>query len=227
LKMSQFKVTYFNIEGAGEPVRLAFVLNNLEFEDNRIDWKEWEEMKPSTKFGQLPELTLNGKESIAQSGAILRFVGRLGDGSLYPQDPMSIVKVEEAMGLIDDFARAFSPSLYISMRPQMFGYDAEFSKTEEGKATVKKVREKFVEESLPRLLNYFAKMITDNNNKFLCSSEKPTIADCLLLPNLRKFQKGFIDYIPTSCLDSNSVVVEYIQRMMNIPEIKKWYEVKQ
>jgi hypothetical protein len=66
-------------------VRLALVLAGVDFEDERIDPKTWQELKPKTKFGQLPLLTIDGGAQIAQSDAMLRYAGRLGDGSLYPQ----------------------------------------------------------------------------------------------------------------------------------------------
>lgn len=70
-KMS-YKLTYFDIQGVAEKVRLAFVLNGIPFEDDRIKGAQWQEMKPNTKYGQLPELTINGGEPIGQSGAMLR-----------------------------------------------------------------------------------------------------------------------------------------------------------
>jgi hypothetical protein len=39
--MPTYKLTYFNIAGAAEKVRLAFVLAGIEFEDHRIAFDEW------------------------------------------------------------------------------------------------------------------------------------------------------------------------------------------
>jgi len=47
----KYKLTYFNIEGLGEKIRLAFLLNGVEFEDNRVAWKDWPEVKKTVKFG--------------------------------------------------------------------------------------------------------------------------------------------------------------------------------
>ena len=67
-----FKLTYFNIQGAAEKVRLAFVLNEIPFEDERINFPQWAERKATSKFGQLPILTIDGGEPIAQSSAMMR-----------------------------------------------------------------------------------------------------------------------------------------------------------
>eukprot|EP00959_Pyramimonas_sp_CCMP1952_P282117 5896887-Pyramimonas_sp.AAC.3 len=78
------KVTYFNIEAVAEKLRLALSMTNTPFEDERVDFKDWQGMKPDVKFNQLPVLEVDG-EKMYQSSAQLRFLGKLGDGSLYPQ----------------------------------------------------------------------------------------------------------------------------------------------
>ena len=47
----KYKLTYFNIEGSVEKVRLAFVLNGVDFEDVRLNWEEWLKIKSTAKFG--------------------------------------------------------------------------------------------------------------------------------------------------------------------------------
>ena len=37
----RFVLTYFNIEGLAEKVRLAFLLTGTDFEDKRINGEEW------------------------------------------------------------------------------------------------------------------------------------------------------------------------------------------
>jgi glutathione S-transferase len=74
--MSGIKLTYFNIQGAAEKVRLALVLKGVEFEDERVSFDQWSELKPKTKFGQLPMMTI-GETEVAQSDAMLRYVASL------------------------------------------------------------------------------------------------------------------------------------------------------
>ena len=85
----KIKLTYFNSEGAAEKVRMAFVLGGVEFEDERIDSKsDREALKPKTKFGQLPMMTIGGDggESWAQSGGMLRYPSMLV-GLYLTEDP--------------------------------------------------------------------------------------------------------------------------------------------
>lgn len=41
------KLTYFNIKGLAEPIRLLLKYGDIEFEDVRIEKDKWPEIKPS------------------------------------------------------------------------------------------------------------------------------------------------------------------------------------
>lgn len=84
------KLTYFDIRGLAEPIRLLLNDQEIPFEDNRISREEWAEMKSTMVihnfwnyksrifqiFAQLPCLHI-GTETIVQSAAILRHLGRI------------------------------------------------------------------------------------------------------------------------------------------------------
>ncbi|CAL2043661.1 unnamed protein product [Caenorhabditis brenneri] len=69
---------YFTIRGFGEYIRLLFLDNDIKFEDIRYDFnsKEWEDMKKTMIFGQMPCLKMDGKEYV-QAGAIMRHLGKV------------------------------------------------------------------------------------------------------------------------------------------------------
>ena len=215
------KITYFNIEGAAEPVRLALAATGQDFEDVRINFEEWQTLKPTTKFGALPLMEIDGKV-FAQSAAMLRYVGKsFADSKLYPQEGEAFMKVEEAIGLVDDFNRAWTPCMMIGMRPQTLGYPEDFSKTDDGQAKVKELREGFVKNSMPTFMQHFTRMLEENQG-FLVGG-KLSIADLYLLPALRRYQKGFIDHVPTTALDEYTSIIDYIKRVMAVPEVAVWY----
>mmetsp|Transcript_107889 Transcript_107889/g.247303 ORF Transcript_107889/g.247303 Transcript_107889/m.247303 type:complete len:230 (+) Transcript_107889:45-734(+) len=226
--MASVKLIYFGIEGAAEKVRLALVLSGTAFDDKRITFPEWGELKPKAKCGQLPLMTVDGKEpmesmdsQISQSGAMMRWAGRQGDGSLYPQDIESMLKIEEVLGLVDDMSRAFMPCFYIAMRPQMFGHPEDMP-DEEKKALTKKLREGFVAEKVPEFMKFLSRHLEASGGTFICGT-KPTIADCALLPTLRNFTRGHIDFVPTTLFEPYPQITSYISRMMELPQIKEWY----
>lgn len=214
------KLSYFDIEGLAEKVRLALFMQGIPFEDERISFADWGQKKSEAKYGLLPLLHVDGKEIISQSGAMLRYVARLKSSTLYPENDVKLLEIEEVLGLADDFAKAWSPCLYLGMRPQMFGYPEDHAKTDEGQALIKSMREKFVAERMPEYMKYFTDLLA--NSEYFCGSQ-PTIADLTLLPQLRAFQKGHIDHVPVTCLDEYPVVTAWIKRMMELEPIKQWY----
>lgn len=215
------KLTYFDLEAAAEKVRLAFVMTGTEFEDVRIKFDQWEALKPTTPYGQVPILEVDGKVW-TQSGAMLRWAGRKGDGSLYPAELM--MEIDEVLGLSDDLAGAWRPALFIGMRPANLGH--EFADDDAKAAKVKAMREKFVAEDLPRFMTFFSKILEERGNAFFCGP-KITIADLQILPQLRYYTRGVADFVPPTCLDGFPVVTAWIQRMLEVPQIKAWYESKQ
>lgn len=221
----KIKISYFNIEGAAEKVRLALIAQGIPFEDHRIGMPEWEVLKPIAKFGQVPLMYINDGAPVGQSYAMLRYVARLGDGSLYPQDPLKLLAIEEAIGLVDDLARAFQPSFFISTRPSHLGYPEKYNETPEGQEAIKRLRTNFVTSLLPMYLGYFTKMLAESGGPYICGSTF-TIADCTLLPALRNFRRGHLDHIPVDCMDGYPDIIAYIDRVMSIPAISAWYATK-
>ena len=109
--MHKIKLTYFDIEGAAEPTRLALALAGQEYEDDRVNFSDWPEMKPKTPYGQLPLMTIDDGPVKTQSMAMLRWVGATLSKSLYPLD--KIYDVEEAIGVIEDMNKAWQPGMYL------------------------------------------------------------------------------------------------------------------
>ena len=75
--MTRPKLTYFDMPvSRGEECRLAFALAGADFEDHRLPREAWAALKPTTPFGALPVLEVPGHAPIAQSNAILAYIGR-------------------------------------------------------------------------------------------------------------------------------------------------------
>jgi len=92
------KLTYWNFGGRAEPIRLAFFIGGVEFNDHRIAHADWPTLKPSTPFGGIPTLEVNGV-TYGQSNAQLRYAGKLG--GLYPADPVEALKVDELLDFVE------------------------------------------------------------------------------------------------------------------------------
>ncbi|GBG30259.1 Glutathione S-transferase [Hondaea fermentalgiana] len=222
--MTHIKLTYFDMGGTAEKVRLAFILNGVDFEDERLKNDEWAELKPKVKFGQLPILQLDDGPVYAQSDALLRLAATMGKAKLMPEDPMEQLKVNEAMGLTDDIFRSVTPSFFMGFAPERFGFAEGFHTTDEGKAKVKAMRETWLAEEAPKLMAMVSALLEANGpSGFLASKDGPTIADCHMVSLLRMMQSGNVDHFPASCFDKYEAVGAYMKRFLAIPEVAKWY----
>src|SRR6267142_1433554 len=98
--MPKLKLTYFDFHGGrGEPARLALSIAGIPFEDDRVAGTDWPRRKPSTPFGSVPVLEVDGA-IVTQSNGINRYVGKLAD--LYPSDAWHAALCDEAMDAVED-----------------------------------------------------------------------------------------------------------------------------
>jgi len=211
------KLTYFAIEGPAEKIRLALTVGGIEFEDDRVTFDKWAELKPKTKYGQLPLMTI-GSEVVAQSGAMLRHAGTLAN--LYP--PALLIKIEEVIGLEEDMTRSISPSMYIGMRPHNYGYPEDMPKEEKTKIQLA-LRERLIAQDgdIPKYLGIFEAMLADDR-EFICGPL--TIADCQLIPRLRHLKKGVLDGIPATVVDAYPKLTAYYNRFHANEKVKAYYD---
>jgi glutathione S-transferase len=217
------KLTYFDIEGVAEAVRLALVLSNTPYDDIRIPFSDWPALKESTPNGQLPTMTIGDDKSNVktQSKAMLRWIGMTKSSTLYPVE--KIFDIEEAIGDIEDLQRAFTPAQYMGMRPTNFGYPDGFQSTEEGKKLVESLRAKFITDELPKFIQRLEKKLSQHGGPYLVAGSEPTIADCVAIPALRAFTAGFMDHVDPKCLEKYPTIITYIQNFCAAEGIKGRY----
>lgn len=221
--MYKYKLTYFNIEGLAEKLRLALKIGKIDFEDDRIDFHDWEDMKQNTPFGQLPILSVYNNEgyrtNVAQSSAILRYIGK--KCGLYSDNDFEALKIDELICLQEDISSKIGVSMYIGMKPETYGYEKDIS-DDEKKLIQKKLREKLISDDgdLHKLL-----LIVDsklNNYDFLLGNS-PNIADCAFLPLFRQLRSGRLDYIPITLLDNYPNICNFEKNMMKLDAVKLHY----
>ncbi len=71
--MPSYKLTYFNSKARVELIRFIFAQAEVPYEDKRVTSAEWQEVKPSTPYGTLPVLEVDGKQ-LAGTVPIARFL---------------------------------------------------------------------------------------------------------------------------------------------------------
>jgi glutathione S-transferase len=209
-KPKNIKLTYFDIPGAGEKVRVALLLGKIPFTDERVGFPQWGDLKPKTPFGQLPLLEVDG-ETYAQSNAMLQYAGKLA--GLVPKNPKACLRVDEAIGLIDDLQGKIRPSV-------MLGRDASVSERVK-KSKIKEMRKVIAEKDIPHYMKYFEKML--ENNEYLTGS-KPTVADAQFLVTTRYLTSGSLDGVPRDCLEAFPNVLAFKKRMEKHPDLVGYFE---
>jgi glutathione S-transferase len=225
----KLKLTYFDIQGVAEKIRVALWLQNIAFEDERVNFSDWKEMKGKTKHGVLPQLTIGGDEKkpgqvVTDSEAILRYVATLKSETLYPvKDPMRRLLVDQVLGLHGDMLKAVAPAIYLNIRPENYGYPEGFQGTEEGKARVLALRTKAAQEIIPRYAGYFEQFLADDA-KFLAGNNI-TIADLAAYFSFARYQSGQIDHIPTTVVDEFKTLTAWLARVKDA--VQGYYDAKE
>merc|ERR1711936_915733 len=101
--MPMVKLSYFDLEGRGELVRLLLHAGNIDFEDFRFGFADWPKHKPNTPFGSVPVLFWDGEE-MAQTMAIVRFVARkVGMAGKTDMEFFKADRVTKAKEMMEEF----------------------------------------------------------------------------------------------------------------------------
>lgn len=217
---------YFNFPGLGESTRLALTYVGLAFEDVRLKYWEFEELKASgtLAFGQIPALKVEvpqgSTEMLVQSAAILRYIGRLvGKDRIYPDDLLKAARVD---AIIDQVANDMVVGMTASQYQERHGFDKALGgKWGEG---TKLVSIALQEEIIPRHFGHFSRLLESSQTGWLAGTEGPSIADFIATPLLEWVRDTAED--GTKLFAPFPKLTELINRFYDIPEIKAYYEKK-
>uniref|UniRef100_A0A0A9YRT1 glutathione transferase n=1 Tax=Lygus hesperus TaxID=30085 RepID=A0A0A9YRT1_LYGHE len=160
------ELTYFNMSGLGEPVRVMLSYGEIPFTDKRVSKDEWASMKSEMTFGQMPRLLIDGLE-LYQSRAICRYIA--GKLNLRGKTDKAAAMADMWVDAIDD-ARSMIARVY-------YQPDSE-------ERTINMDKMKNVD--FPRVLSIFEKELEKNGTTFLVGNEV-SWADIMLF--------GYLSYI--------------------------------
>ncbi|OXA52352.1 glutathione S-transferase 1 [Folsomia candida] len=94
-----YKLTYFNMRGRAECIRMIFAAAGTKYEDNRIASEDWPAVKASTPWGQIPILEV-GDKTLAQTITICRYLGH--QLKLSGKDSWEAAKCDEYVDAVND-----------------------------------------------------------------------------------------------------------------------------
>ncbi|XP_041346664.1 glutathione S-transferase-like [Gigantopelta aegis] len=144
--MPTYKLTYFDIRGRGELIRMLFVLSGKEYEDKRVQFADWPKLKPTLPGGSLPILEIDGKV-YTQSLAIAQYLAK--EFKLSGKTSLECLRVDEVVHTAEDMLQAMAKSMF-----------------EKDETKKKEMIEKLAKEDVPRFTKIFESFLTENKTGF-------------------------------------------------------------
>ncbi|KAK3236989.1 hypothetical protein CYMTET_52902 [Cymbomonas tetramitiformis] len=192
-------IVYFGVEARGEPIRIALHAAGVEFENRVLTFDEFKADKEEKYPTGLPVLILPSGDSVSQSVAILRYVGKLGD--LYPTDPVEALKVDEVMDFVQD--------IYTKCP-----HDADEEKK-------KSLREVYAAGQMKVFFNALDCRFAANAGPFF-SGDKLSIADLFTYYMFKMIRVGMFDYVDSSYVDQWPNLAGFEKAVAEHPVVMAW-----
>jgi len=198
---NQYKLTYFDIKGYGEQIRLLFALAKVDFEDIRLPYTPGKpgvippKVKQKLTFGQVPFLEFEDGQSLAQSGTITRFLGRRFN--LYGSNEIEAGKIDEIADGLKDYMES-SRAIWMA-------------KTDEERAAAAK---NILEVANPKYLTIFTSLLEKNGGQFFVGKSW-TVADLLVYRLFTSME----DLIKTEFIKDYPKIKGLVDRFAAIPQI--------
>lgn len=201
--MPTYKLSYFDFDGGrAEPIRIAFHAAGIEFDDHRISFQQFGEMRSGIRFHAVPSLEIDGAQ-ITQSNAIGRFVGKMA--GLYPADHLQALYCDEVTGALEDLSH------YIV---QTFGLKGD---------DLKAAREKLVEGRLTTFLTGLDGLLARGGGEYFADN-RLTMADLKMMVQVRPLRAGQLDHIPADLVERLAPnLVEHESRVSADPRVMAYY----
>uniref|UniRef100_A0A146KVM5 glutathione transferase n=1 Tax=Lygus hesperus TaxID=30085 RepID=A0A146KVM5_LYGHE len=201
--MPTYKLTYFDVKGLAEGIRLLLSYMGKEFEDIRIPFSldpnsQWSKMKSELKLAKLPLLEIDGVE-LTQSTAICRYLadeaGLLGDNA------WENLQIDIISGSVKDFAAEMAA---------MFREQDPDAKAEKMKV--------FKEKTVPFYFNIFDDTVK-NNNGYLANG-KLSWVDLWFVG----YAESIESVAESPLFDKYTNIKALKDKVYAIPSIKKWID---
>lgn len=198
--MSRYELSYFDFVGSrGEECRMALALTGVDFKDARFARAEWPGLKPTTPFGSVPVLKQEGKPALAQSNAILTYLG-LAHG-LLPTDPWEAARHIAILEACEEVRSALVPS---------------------GKMTDPAEKQAAREALASDYLQTWGAHIEKQISGPFVGGSAISVADVKLFQITESFVRGVLDHIPATVFQAFPKLMGVHQGVLSHPKIAAW-----
>ncbi|GMT22768.1 hypothetical protein PFISCL1PPCAC_14065, partial [Pristionchus fissidentatus] len=202
IAMPSYKLTYFDATGRGEPIRILFALADVPFEDVRVPFQKWPEVKPTTPLGTLPVLEVDGVQ-IGQTNAILRFLAR--EFGFAGPSSLSSALADSMVDQLTDFFTAVS---------DWHMTNVGFKQGDKGvlyESTFIPARDKH--------FPFFEKALSKSTTGWIVNTPDPTHADILIGTVLEMLTR--LSPKPSSLFDGFPLIAAHQKKFTSIPRVQK------
>ena len=199
--MAHYKLTYFDMGGRAEPVRIAFHAAGVDFEDARISFPEFMEKRDSLRFRCVPTLEIDG-QVVTQSNAMCRYVGKMA--GLYPEDDTQALYCDETLGAMEDLLHSMTPT---------FGLEGD---------ELKAAREELVDGWMTTFIKGLGELIERGGDYF--ADNRLTVADLKVAGLVQWLNSGHLDHVPSDLVERLAPALnEHARRVFDQPVVKAYY----
>jgi len=208
--MTTYKLTYFDLRGAAEPIRLLFAYAGVSYEDIHIESKKWPELKKTFKWQQVPFLEFDG-QTLTQIPAIVNYLAR--KFGLCPDDIWEQARIEEIIGAINDLRARVKPLIlakFVERKPA--------NEVEEIKQQVLATAPLFLQNMNDILMEMHKKQ---SKSDFAMGGEEPTAADFYLAHSLEQWEEVLQD---PNLLDKYDFLKKQRKALFSLPKVAEWVE---
>ncbi len=173
--MNTIRLTYFDIDGGrAETTRITMSIGGIDFEDKRISFPEFSEMRAATPLNAVPIVEMNGVV-YTQCNAMNRYFGKLA--GLYPSDPWQAFLCDEVMDIVEDSYHAVV---------RTFGLQGD---------ELRLARRRLSDGMLTRCLKLLGERLDSAGGEHF-ADRRLTVADIKVLVWLRHLKSGGLDHVP-------------------------------
>lgn len=204
--MGPYKVTYFGIPALGELHRMLCVLGKMDWEDNRIAFPQWQELKPTTKWGQLPMIEQDGR-TLTQTIPMFYYLAKkvTVDGKpLFPTDDDVCFDAMELIHAFEDCRAKVVPT---------------FSIADQAEKEAARLALVTGDGAIAQLLAKIEGVVGDK----YAVGDALTIADVWAFWFCNFLVCGFLDGVPADCLAPYPKLKAITANVSSLPELKAYY----
>ncbi|KAK9506982.1 hypothetical protein O3M35_008821 [Rhynocoris fuscipes] len=195
--MTKYKLTYFDVKGLAEPIRMLLSYMGKEFEDNRFTADKWPELKSKTIFGKVPMLQIDDKV-VCETTAICRYLAV--EAGLTGKNDWDNLQVDMIAGTVMD----------IHFEIVTFYREQDPKKKEE-------LRLKMINETVPY---YFSKYEERAKKTGYIAINTLTWADIFFLT----YTECIDGLVGIKSLDNYPALLALKEKVYNLPGIKQWIQ---